>query len=149
MIKQKFAVSLFGATLLTASLAFAADDPRVVRQDMMKGVREAAKVVGGMLKGDVAYDQAAAMESLAVFQDASERLGDLFPAGTESGEETEAAPAIWEDRAGFEEAIAMWQTAIGPAVEANPGTLEEARPLLGKVMQGCKGCHDNYRIEEE
>jgi cytochrome c556 len=149
MIKQKFAVSLFGATLLTASFAFAADDPRHVRHELMEGVRDAAKVVGGMLKGDVAYDQAAAMESLAVFQDASSQFGDLFPAGTESGDGTRAAAAIWDDRAGFEEAIAAWQMAIGSAIEAKPGTLEEARPVIGKVMQGCKGCHDNYRTEEE
>jgi cytochrome c556 len=149
MITKTLGSSALAATLLIASLAFAADDPRHIRHELMEDVGKAAKVIGGMLKGEVDYDAAAVTESLTVFQGAAAQLGDLFPAGSESGEGTEAAPSIWEDRGGFDEAIAKWQQAIESAVEASPGTLEEAKPVLGPIFQTCKGCHDNYRIADE
>jgi cytochrome c556 len=70
----------------------------------------------------------------------------LFPEGSEGGE---AAPAIWEDRAGFDEALAQWRDAIAAAQEAAPASLDDAGPVLGPVFNACKNCHDTYRIEEE
>jgi cytochrome c556 len=88
------------------------------------------------------------MASLQTWHDASMRVGDLFPVGTETGMDTEAAPAIWEDRAGFEEALANFRAAVESAIDANPMTLEDAKPTVGPVFQTCKGCHDTYRIEK-
>ena len=59
------------------------------------------------------------------------------------------APAIWEDRAGFDAALTEWQEAVAAAIAAAPASLEEAKPVAGPVFNACKGCHDNYRIEEE
>ncbi|MBT8108990.1 MAG: cytochrome c [Gammaproteobacteria bacterium] len=132
-----------------APQALAEDDPRVVRHELMEGVGDAAKVVGAMLKGEREYDAAAAAASLATFGDAAAKLGDLFPAGTETGGDTEAAPAIWEDRAGFDAALQDWADATAAAVTAAPATLEDAKPVLGAVFKTCKGCHDTYRIDDE
>ena len=132
-----------------APVALADDDPRVVRHELMESVGDAAKVVGAMLKGEREYDAAAAAESLATFGDVAARFGDLFPAGTETGADTEAAPAIWEDRAGFDAALKDWSDATAAAVAAAPATLEDAKPVLGEVFKACKGCHDTYRIEDE
>jgi cytochrome c556 len=62
--------------------------------------------------------------------------------------DTEAAPAIWEDRAGFEAALLKWREAVEAAQAANPMTLEAAKATVGPVFQTCKGCHDTYRIED-
>ena len=110
----------------------------------MKDVRESAKVIGGMLRGQAEYDSAAATEALTVFKKASGHFGDLFPEGSETGEETEAAPAIWEDRAGFDakwtayaEATAAMQAVAGDGLDA-------LRPAIGAVGQTCGGCHGEY-----
>ena len=129
--------------------AIADDDPRVVRHELMEDVGDAAKVVGAMLKGERDYDAAAAAASLATFGDVAAKFGSLFPPGTETGADTEAAPAIWEDRAGFDAALKEWADATAAAVAAAPTTLEDAKPLLGAVFKTCKGCHDTYRIEDE
>ena len=141
--------SFLTASLAVTSLALADDDPRHVRHEAMEEVRDAAKVIGAMLKGEREYDVEAAQASLDVFDDVSSYFGELFPEGTETGEGTEAAPAIWEDRAGFEAALQKWRDASIAAINADPQTLEEAQPVLGPIFKTCKGCHDTYRLEDE
>ena len=149
MIKRSIHGVLAAAALGIVSVAVAGDDPIHERHELMEDVRDAAKPVGKMLKGESEYDAEVVMASLGVFADASKTFGGLFPEGTETGGGTEAAPAIWEDRAGFEEALAQWSEATEAAIAAKPANLEEAKPVLGKVFGSCKNCHDDYRIEEE
>ena len=132
-----------------ASAVFADDDPRHVRHELMEGVRDAAKPIGQMMRGEAEFDADTVMSSLGVFKEAAATFGDLFPEGTETGMDTEAAPAIWEDRAGFDEALATWQKAIDGAIAASPATGDELGPAVGPVFKSCKGCHDNYRISDE
>lgn len=143
-------IVLAALAMATASLAFAeSDDPRHERHELMEDVRDAAKPVGQMLKGDLDFDADVVMASLETWHAASLAFGDLFPEGTETGMNTEAAPAIWEDRAGFDAALLKWREAIEAAKAAAPTTLDEGRPVLGPVFKTCKGCHDTYRIEDE
>ena len=67
-------------------------------------------------------------------------MGDLFPAGTETGMDTEAAPSIWEDRAGFDAAIATWQEAIDGAIAASPASGEELERL--------RSLYESYRLDQ-
>lgn len=137
------------SAIALASIAIAEDDdPRHERHELMEGVGKAAKPIGKMLKGELDYDAEVVMASLQTWHDASMKFGELFPAGTETGMDTEAAPSIWEDRAGFEEALGKFRAAAEAAIEANPTTLEAAKSTVGPVFQTCKGCHDNYRIED-
>ncbi len=149
MIKKTIQLVLVSAVMSMVSLAVADDDPRHERHELMEDVRDAAKPVGKMLRGESEYDAEVVMASLTTFSDVAKVFGDLFPEGTETGGGTEAAPAIWEDRAGFEASLAQWAEATDAAIAANPATLDEAKPVLGKVFGSCKDCHDTYRIEEE
>ena len=146
MYKTSIRISFLACALAAATLALADDDPGHERHELMEGVRDAAKPVGAMLKGEADYDQATVMTSLETFASAADQLDGLFPDGSEGGE---AAPAIWEDRAGFEAAIVEWQDATAAAIAANPASLGDAKPVLGPVFGACKNCHDNYRIEAE
>jgi cytochrome c556 len=128
------------------SIAIAGDDPAHERHELMEGVRDAAKPVGAMLKGEKEFDADTLQRSLATFAKASEKLGDLVPEGSEGGE---AAPAIWEDPDGFAAATQEWSDAISAAVDANPQSLDAAKPVVGPVFGACKNCHDSYRIEED
>ena len=149
MLKH-FSRSMFVVTAIAiTSLAIASDDPRHVRHELMEDVRDAAKPVGQMLRGEAEFDAETLTSSLQVFVDASNTFGGLFPEGTETGEKTRAAPAIWDDRAGFDKALVDFGAAAAAALAANPASLEEARPVVGPIFQTCKGCHDSYRLEEE
>lgn len=137
------------ALLAFVSGALAADSPQQERQERMKEVGKAAKPIGLMFRGEAPFDAEVVLTSLQVFHDASMGFADLFPAGSETGEDTEAAPAIWEDREGFEAALGKMRSASQAAIDANPQTLEEAKPVVGPVFNTCKGCHDDYRIEKD
>ena len=138
---------LVSLAMVAAPPATAEEDPREKRHELMESVGDAAKPVGQMLKGEREFDAAVLMNSLGTWQEVSAVFGDLFPEGTETGMGTEAAPAIWEDREGFEQALGKWRGAVLTATEAAPQTLDEARPVVGPVFNACKGCHDNYRID--
>ena len=140
---------IVAVALAFTSPLFAGDDPAHERHELMEGVGDAAKPVGQMLKGEREFDAVVLMSSFETFDEASAEFGDLFPPGSENAEGTEAAPAIWEDRAGFEEALALWADAVDAAIAANPQTLEETKPVAGEIFKACKGCHDDYRIEDE
>ena len=121
--------------------------PQDERHELMEKVKEdGAQVVGPMLQGKADFDAEAAMAALNVWADAGQTFGDLFPEGSEGGE---AAPAIWEDREGFNAALKEWQDATAAAIAANPQTLDDAKASIGPVFNTCKNCHDTYRIEEE
>ena len=127
------------AVMLTAStFAGAEGTPQLERHELMEGVGKAAKVIGAMFRGEAEYDAAAVQKSLQTFQAAAGKFGDLFP-----------APAIWEDREGFNAALQDWADATAAAIAAAPATLDDAKPAVGPVFQACKGCHDSYRLDEE
>lgn len=149
MPTMKIRLPMILAALAVATTVFAADDPRHERHELMESVGDAAKPVGMMLRGEADFDNETLMESLQVWKDVAGKFGGLFPEGTDTGMDTEAAPAIWEDRAGFEEALAKWETAVDAAIAANPDSLEAAKPVVGPVFQTCKGCHDGYRISDD
>lgn len=146
-LKSRSLLVAFALAFTTPLLA--GDDPIHERHELMEGVGDAAKPIGQMLKGEREFDAAVVMASFETFDDASARFGELFPPGSETGQDTEAAPAIWEDRAGFEEALATWADAVDAAIAANPQTLDETKPVAGEIFNACKGCHDDYRIEDE
>jgi cytochrome c556 len=149
MSNMKSRSLLVAIALAFTSPVFAGDDPVHERHELMEGVGDAAKPIGQMLKGERDFDAGVVMASFRTFDEASAKFGGLFPPGSETGEGTEAAPAIWEDRAGFEEALATWADAVDAAIAAQPQTLDATKPVAGEIFKACKGCHDNYRIEDE
>jgi len=146
MPKHALRLLIIAAFTLISSTVLADDDPAHERHELMEGVKEAAKPLGEMLQGKAEYDQETAMASLQTFANAGEKLGSLVPEGSQGGE---AAPAIWEDPEGFAQKIAEWQEATAAAIAAEPATLDDAKPLVGAVLQACKNCHDSYRVEDE
>ncbi len=120
--------------------------PQDERHELMESVKDGAQVVGPMLQGKKDYDAAAAMQALETWREVGTKFGALFPDGSEGGE---AAPAIWEDRDGFNAALTEWRDATNAAIAVNPQTLDDAKASIGPVFNTCKNCHDTYRIEEE
>jgi len=136
---------------VTVSGVQAADDPIAVRKAVMQSVGAAAGLGGGMMKGEVAYSPAAGKSAIASMNAAAVSYGDFFPEGSETGGDTTAAPAIWEDRAGFDAELAKFASATGSAMQASgkdgPADLDAFKAAFGPVLQSCKSCHEGYRVK--
>ncbi len=148
MFRMVLVVSAFLLAVSAGPLA-AGDSPQEKRHELMEKSKDAAKPVGGMLKGEVEFDAETAMASFKAWVEIAGQFGELFPEGTETGHGTEARKEIWTDRAGFEAELKKFSDAANAAVAANPQTLEELNAAAGPVFKTCKSCHEGYRVEEE
>lgn len=139
--------SLFAAAIgLFASAAFAQNtDVIAARQALYKGMGEATKPVGAMLKGG-AYDDAVVKKALATYADAAKKLPDLFPDDSKTGHDTEALPAIWEHKDDFK---ARFSKFGGDAEAAQKSITDQAsfQATMPKIIAQCGGCHKEYRAK--
>ena len=132
-----------------STAALAGDDPIKKRQALMEETRDAAKVIGGMLKEEKPFDAEAAMNSFKVWENTAAKAGDLFPEGSETGHDTEAKAEIWTDRDGFNERMADFGAKVDAAIAANPESLEALGKVAGPIFKSCKSCHEGYRVDKE
>jgi cytochrome c556 len=137
------------SSLFVVSVAVAGSDPILERQDLMEQTRDAAKVIGGMLREEQPFDAEAAMAALQAWKKTATTAGDLFPEGSETGHDTEAKATIWTDRAGFDAKLGDFNARVDEAIAANPDSLEALNAAAGPVFKACKACHEGYRVEKE
>ena len=126
----------------------AADEPQVVRAEMMKKIGGAMGALGKIAKGEQPYSADTVKASLTTIHETIKVFPEQFPAGTETGMKTEASPKIWEDKAGFEHEanelaeVAEAQLASMPADQKAVGATVKA---LGDV---CSDCHKSHRLKK-
>lgn len=108
-------------------------------------------VLGGMAKGSVPYDAAAAQAAAdSIVGVSMVHQATLFPEGSDnmSIDETRAQPNIWENWADFESKWADLGTAAKGLQTAAAGGQEAIGPAMGPLGGACKACHDTYRAPE-
>jgi cytochrome c556 len=100
----------------------------------------AARKANRKKTGDLADGIKKALDDLA------HAHGALYPVGTETGGETKALPAIWTNRAGFDEANANNVAAIDKLLAAaKSGDTAAFTTQFGAVGATCGACHRNFR----
>lgn len=144
MSSRRLATALAAAALLS-SVSVAAADPIETRQALMSANGAAAKAAGEMAKGNIDFNTDVAALALATFAAVSLSFREFFPEGSETGHDTRAKAAIWEDRAGFMEANEAFAEDAAAAVAAKPADLDAFKAAFGSVAENCKACHEKYR----
>jgi len=117
------------------------------RQELMKSAGRATKAAGQMVKGETAWDAAAAAAAMQTLVDVGTQFPTLFPDDSKTGGKTEAAPAIWEDKADFEAHAASLATDAEAAKMAAAGGLDAFKPAFGKAAGNCRSCHEKFRTD--
>jgi cytochrome c556 len=148
MVRISMIVAVF-ALLVFVPQSWASKSIQEERHELMETAKDAAKVVGGMLKGNAAFNAQQAMEGFLVWQNVAETAGDMFPEGSETGYDTEAKATVWTDREGFNKEMDAFLLAVNKAIVADPQSLDELNAAAGPVFKSCKSCHEGYRVEEE
>lgn len=141
VIAGAFAVSLLGTV---GTMAVAADDPIKVREELMEGIGDAMKVLGPTAQGKMEYDAAKVTAALQTIATNSADFPNHFPEGSDTGN-TEALPAIWENKADFEARSQELAKDAEAAIAVAGNGLDAFKPAFGEVASNCKGCHEKYR----
>lgn len=142
---KKIAVITATAATLALTAFAAAHSPIAQRQAAMKAIGGQMKTLGGMAQGKVAYDDLTAISALEIMREAAATARSLFPAGSDTGEETRAKPEIWAADSDFDARMGQLIASLDAAIAAEPADAASFRPLFGAVAGNCKGCHEKYR----
>ena len=114
------------------------------RQNAMQQVRESVKVLFPMAKGKSDYDDFVVISMLEQMLDASKPFESYFPDEQEVAH-SEAAETIWIDRSGFSDSVNKFINDIEIALNAEPESLDDFKPLFAKITENCQSCHQVYR----
>ena len=134
---------LAAAAIALGVTVVSAQDPIGVRRAAMKEVGGQNRVATELLDGKLAFDLGVAKKALATIAAAVDRAKDAFPANSQSGD-TNALPAIWENKADFDAKLAKF-AADARAAEKATTDLASFKQQMGMVRQNCGGCHKPYR----
>lgn len=154
---KKTTLILFMSSAILATSTFAtsvisAEDPIAVRRAIMANVGDAARMGGAMLKGQMEYNEIAGQLILRVMNQAALGVGELFPKGTETGGKTTASAKVWEDKAGFNAALAKFQSDTAASImkpeEAEFFDQESFAAAFSIVTKNCASCHKVFRIPQ-
>ncbi|MEM9277418.1 MAG: cytochrome c [Pseudomonadota bacterium] len=145
-------LSKAAATTALAATAFAVSsvanaDAISDRQAKMKTVGKSIGIVGKMAKGQSDFDAAIALQAFVDMKNAAQGFEALFPDGSGEGK-TEAAPAIFTDRAGFEAKQVDFVAALDKVTVAAPADLKALQASLRDVGANCGACHKAYRVKK-
>jgi cytochrome c556 len=150
MTRRPFILAAFA---LAAAPALAAEDPIAARQLIMGANGGAAGVATGILKDEIAYSPVLGKSVLATLAAGAATFGDYFPEGSHDPARSKAAPAIWEDAAGFDAALADFATDAGAGLEAagrdGPADKAAFAAAVQPVLENCKTCHEDFRVRDD
>lgn len=136
--------------ILLGATAVAAQNLSVIkeRQDHFEEMGDAAKPVGAMFKGSKPFKLETVQSALKTIREKTEVLPDLFPEDSKEGGDTRALPAIWEDKADFEN---RFKKLAAAAEAAEPAITDEDsfRATWKDLVGNCSGCHKNYRERKD
>lgn len=144
---KKLTKALVAGLILAGGVAYAqtmATDPTVIaRQELMKSFGGAAKALGGMASGEVAYDAAAAEAAKATLVAGSAEIAAKFTDNpTDAG--SKAAPAIWT---GWDAFVAKAQGLSDAAGALDVASAESIGAGMAAIGGACKACHTDYRMQ--
>ncbi len=98
------------------------------------------------MRGTAPYDASKVDPVFDQWADTARKLPGLFPPNSKTGQDTRAAPKIWETKADFDAKAAEF----GKAVADNRGkarqSLDGLKAAVAAVGKSCDNCHQDYRL---
>ncbi len=139
-----------GALLLGTAAVMAQQEVAVTQQNLMKSIgKPMYGVLGKMLKGEIAYNQAAVDSALNDMAAEVPKIADTFkpnPKQDVVNANFGASQKIWQNKADFDSKIPPVEKAIAD----QKGKIKDAASLkvsFDAIQAKCTGCHDDYRVK--
>lgn len=146
-MKLKLVTTGLLALCLGVGAVYAEDAPQVVRQGLMKKIGGSMGALGAIAKGQKPYDAATVKTALSTIAESAKDFPNHFPAGSETGNDTEAAPAIWQNPADFKaraEKLSSDAQMVLASMPTDQAGVGQAMQTLGAE---CGACHQTYRLK--
>ena len=144
-------LAIVGIALLTASQVSGAEEPEnyiKYRQLMMKAIGGHMGASSQILRGKVSPQGHLAMHADALAALTTD-ITALFPEGSDFGE-TKAKAEIWDNWSQFEKAAADTKQATADfAAAVGSGDADRIKAAQKAVGKTCKGCHEDFREEDD
>ena len=145
-MKFAFKALAIGLTLAAgiASAEEKATNPTVIAQkDLMLSFGAAAKALGGMASGEVAFDATAAAAAKTALLDGSAMIPAKFEtAGVDPA--SKASPDIWTK---WDDFIAKANALNAAATALDVASVDGIKAGMGDIGGACKACHMSYRMQ--
>ena len=150
VIAAMITLALLGSTY---SIAKEANDEKQARaaaefrQSIFKLIRSNAGPIGGMARGNIAFDNDVVIKNASRINQLSHMIPDYFAIDTSNYSiDTEALAKIWDNKADFEQKAAALQSASAALMEtAQAGNESDTKKAIGSIFRTCKSCHDEYK----
>lgn len=111
--------------------------------------RNLGGVLSPMARGDKPYDQAAIDAALAQLEETATKMPGLYPVSVKSvKQDAEYTPSakVWDDRPGFDAAIASFGKAVTEA-KSKIKDVDSLKATLPTIGRQCSGCHETFRVK--
>jgi cytochrome c556 len=147
---MKFRVALAAFAVMAVGAGASLAQPTDViasRIALMKANADHSKEGAGMVRGTTPFDLKKAQAIFQAYEDTAAKLPSLYPATAKTGGETTAAPAIWDDAAGWKAAITKFG-ADAKAAKASVKDLDTFKAGFMAIQRNCGSCHQTYRIKK-
>ncbi len=139
LTKSVLAVGMFAASVVIAAEA---TEPSVkARQELMDGNGAAMKTLGGMAKGEVAFDAAAAEAAKAAIVAASADIVAKFETQA-TDPKSNAKDEIWTS---WDDFVAKAGALNAAATALDASTVEGVQAGMEGVGGACGACHKAYK----
>ena len=141
---KKITIAIVAMVLSGAAIhAHSVENPVVQkRMDLMKEIKSAIGVLGGIAKGTIAFDVIAATAAQTTLIEQSELVATTFEAN-ETDPKSEALPSIWENWDTF---VDMADDLTFAAEGLDVTSLDGVRGGLGNIGASCGACHKKFRM---
>ena len=139
--------------LVFAVAAASADPPKPeavihYRQSVYKVMLWNWVPMAEMVKGKRPFEAAEFKHRAERMAAATRYLDEAYAEGSGQGADTDALPAIWENRKDFDAKLQdMQREAQALAQTAGSGDEAKIKEQFGKTAASCKACHDKYRAD--
>ena len=150
MMKKIFVIGMTAVVLMGSTLATATDieDAIEYRQGVYNTIKWNFGPMAAMVKGKIDFDAAEFSRRADVVAVLAKLPREGFIDGSDVGD-TDAKPEIWENKDKFNEGMdALAKNAAALADAAKSGDMDVIKPAFGTLGKTCKGCHDDFRVED-
>lgn len=147
---MKRIVVAVGALLLGAGAVVAQQDVAVQQQNLMKTQGKSMYgVLAKMVKGDIAFDQAAAVAAMTELEGEVTKIPTVFttnPKEDVANATYGSSQKIWQNKADFDAKVPP----VSKVIADVKGTVKDAASLkvaFDAIQAKCNDCHETYRVK--